>query len=159
MVIEIVAHQPIAELVRCRCADQFALRMRRVLDDSINRSRLRRSNEEGQKGMAQKRSKGNGKRQVMWLTVYLRMAGVRPLPFRHRTQHMYVAALQRQLSLVRKDFDEEKWQQLRHDARELVRSDSLEALPQVITPWVLQLTFTCKRATNRHRKRVLRLDP
>lgn len=78
--------------------------------------------------MARKRSKSNAKRHVMWLTIYLRMAGVHPLPFRHRTQHMYVAVLQRQLSLVRKNVGEEKWQQLRRDARGLVRSSSLETV-------------------------------
>jgi hypothetical protein len=64
----------------------------------------------------------------MWLNVYLRLAGVDPIPFRHRTQTLHVADLQRQLSAVQRNFTEQDWLQFRRAARKLVRAGSLEAI-------------------------------
>jgi hypothetical protein len=78
--------------------------------------------------MRKKKHKSNGKRHAMWLTVYLRMAGVTPLPYKHQTEHLYVADLQRQLSYVRRNLGENEWHRLQHSARQLVRTSSLETV-------------------------------
>lgn len=76
--------------------------------------------------MRKKKHKSNGKRHAMWLTIYLRMAGATPHPYKHQTEHLYVADLQRQLSDVRRNLGENEWHRLQHSARQLVRTNSFE---------------------------------
>lgn len=78
--------------------------------------------------MGQKAQKHQMNREVMWLTIYLRMAGVEPLPFRHRTHRLYAADLQRQLSTIERRLGGEKLDELRRQARELVRASSLHSV-------------------------------